>query len=600
MTSFDSVNLPEGYELRQAEEQTPVGTLSRKGSDYFVALDQPDPRFGRFVRIPRKQLNGAPEGMKVVIKVTAVISDHDARGEIIEVLGDPGSPDVAIKGIIRYYNLREEFPEAVQREVQNLPPDPAPEQIDRELARGRTDLREQPCYTIDGLDARDLDDAIYVEQTAQGYRLYVHIADVTHYVRPDSALDKEAFARANSNYLADRVLPMLPPKLSNGLCSLNPHKDRLCLSCRLDFDETGKLVDGKLFESVIRSKLRSSYEELKTLFDQPETAKDQPDWFVESITAARALAKILAVRRERRGALNFDFPETKLVLDDAGKVQDIYGAWQDETEGIIESFMIAANEYVAAFCERYQLPVLYRVHEDPDREKLRDVFQFSKDLGLGLKIPEEFTSKVLQQLLAKLEGEPFGTTLSDMLLRSLAKARYSPDDLGHFGLASEQYCHFTAPIRRYADILVHRGVKAQLRGESAQRNAKRLSVIADHVSEMERVAIEAERDTYDQKICEYYADKLGEIYEGTLSGFSRSSMYARLTNTVEGSIFYADMDSGFIKFVPDRLMAVNMDQGTRYYLGDPVTVQIARVDLERRFLDFRLLKHQSSHQGRKK
>lgn len=586
-------SLPQGYEIRLENQRGYVGTLEAKGQDHYVALDSPDPRFGRFIKIARQDLNGAPLGMKVVVELTGVVSEEEAHGKIIEVLGDPGKGDVAITGIIRSYLLREAFPPAALEEVEDMPVDPDPADLEAEITQGRLDLRDQHTYTIDGLDARDLDDAIAVERLGEGYRLWVHIADVSHYVRPNTELDKEAFKRANSVYLVDRVLPMLPPKLSNGLCSLNPGHDRLCLSCRIDYNAEGQVIAGQVAKTVIQSKVRSSYEELRGIFAGQEP-EGLPDWFLESVSLARELSTLLSARRDRRGALVFDFPETKVVLDSEGQVTDIYGEQQDEANQIIESFMIAANEYVAAFCDEYRLPAIYRVHEDPPGEKMDLVLQYAEDLGLGIRIPRDIQPKNLQQLLAKIKTEPYGVTLSEMLLRALAKARYDTEDLGHFGLASQQYCHFTAPIRRYADLLVHRAVKAQLEGKNTGKRPKNLKLVAAHISEMERVSIDAERDSDDQKIVEYYADKLGETYQGEISGFSNSSFFVQLPNTVEGSVLYASMDSGYIKFYPDRLLAQNRDTGEYYQLGDQVKIQVARVDLERRFLDFKLLQHEET------
>ncbi|MDO5016277.1 MAG: ribonuclease R [Eubacteriales bacterium] len=593
-------SLGEGYELRQEGERGYVGILEmRSRGNYSVVLDRPDPRFGREIEIARKNLNGAPTGMKVVVELTAVGSAGDAHGKIVEVLGDPGSSDVAITGIIRSYCLHEQFPEAVLAEVEKFPSDPDPDEIIEEIYSGRLDLREQHTYTIDGLDARDLDDAISVERLAEeGYRLWIHIADVSHYVIPGSELDKEAFNRGNSVYLVDRVLPMLPPRLSNGLCSLNPGKDRLCLSCRLDFNSEGHIQDGQLAKTVIRSQLRTSYEELREIFDSGEYGPDLPEWFPESLELARELSAKLSRLRKRRGALIFDFPETKIILDEEGKVTDIYGEWQDEANRIIESFMIAANEYVAAFCDDRRLPAVYRIHEEPNEDKLLQVIQFAQELGLRYRPSLDMSPKSLQKLLEKLKSEDYGTTLSEMLLRSLAKARYEVEDLGHYGLAAYQYCHFTAPIRRYSDIIVHRAVKKSLEGQKEKRRQKDLKEVARHISEMERVAISAERDADDQKIVEYYQDKLGEVYKGKISGFSQSSMYVQLPNTVEGAVFYADMGQGYIEFVEDRLMAINRDSGEHYHIGDPVEVQVAKVDLERRFLDFALLKHEDKIRGR--
>ncbi len=590
--------LAEGYELRQEGEGAYVGRLEMQNNTHVVILDKSDPRFGRIIKIARRHLNGAPLGMKVVVELTAVTGQDNAHGKIVEVLGNPDSPDVAITGIIRSYNLREKFPETVLEEVEGLPNDPTEEIITDELAKGRLDLRTQPCFTIDGLDARDLDDAISIERLAEGYRLWVHIADVTHYVIPHTELDKEAFRRGNSVYLVDRVLPMLPPKLSNGLCSLNPDKERLCLSCRIDYDGEANVVDGELCETVIQSKLRSSYEEVREYIAKGSFEDETlPDWFSESIDIARELSSKLSKKRQDRGALVFDFPETKIILDADGKVLDIYGEKQDEANQLIESFMIAANEYVAEYCDARRLPAIYRVHEDPNEEKIEAVFQFARELGLSYRMSHDFSPGSVQELLEKFKKEAYGTTLSEMLLRSLAKARYDAQDLGHFGLASTQYCHFTAPIRRYSDIVVHRAIKNNLQGQHEKKKRQGLKIVANHISLMERLAIDAERDTTEQKIVEYYADKLGEIYEGVISGFSQSSLYVRLPNTVEGSVFYADMETGYVQYVEERLMAKNTHNGENFHIGDPVKVQVAKVDMERRFLDFKLLEHTDLYGG---
>lgn len=584
--------LGEGYETRLPEERAYVGSLQRNNKNYFVNLDRPDPRFGRVIQIDRKHLNGAPEGMKVVVELLAVISDREVYGKISEVLGNPQEPNVAIEGIIRSYLLSQEFPTEVLAEVQDLESDPTPQVVEQEIAEGRLDLREQNTYTIDGLDAKDLDDAISVERLPEGYRLWVHIADVTHYLIAETNLDKEAFKRGNSVYLVDRVLPMLPPKLSNGLCSLNPHKDRLCLSCRLDFDKAGNVLDGELVETVIQSKVRSSYSELREIF-AGKVDPELPQWFTESVATARELSSLLSSLREERGALIFDFPETKIDLDSEGKVLSITPDVQDEANQIIESFMIAANEYVAAFCDQRRLPAVYRVHEDPNEEKLLSVIQYVRNMGLRVPVTTELSPKDLQEILEQIKGENYAETLSEMLLRSLAKARYDVEDLGHFGLASEQYCHFTAPIRRYADVMVHRAVKNALAGNKHQKEKRGLQETAEHISQMERVAIEAERDTYDQKIVEYYADKLGEVYTGKISGFSNSNMYVRLPNTVEGAVMFASVQGGYIEYIPERMIAMNKDNGQIFRLGDEVKIQIAKVDHERRFLDFKLLEHES-------
>lgn len=568
-----------------------VGVLRADGRDGLLILDRAQPDLGKNIFIHEKDLNGAPFDMKVVAELIGVA--EQPYGRIIEVLGDPGRADVAIQAIMRSYRLPEEFPEEVLRETENIPTDPDEDTIEKEIARGRRDLRDLETITIDGLDARDLDDAIDLEKTEDGYILWVHIADVAHYLRIDSAMNKEALQRGNSVYLVDRVLPMLPPKLSNGLCSLNPHKDRLAMSCKIEFDAAGNVLGGEIVESVIRSKLRSSYEELDEIFEKNQSSEERPEWFLPKIEMMRELSAILSQRRGQRGALIFDFPETIVKLDGEGKPIDVYGSWQKESNQIIESFMIAANEFVAAFCDKHGLPAVYRVHEEPDPEKLLNITRLLRERNIDIHLSPKPAPRELREILAQLKGRPFGPAFSNLILRSLAKARYDVKDIGHYGLASEQYLHFTAPIRRYSDVCVHRALKAKLHGQNAPKNIRGLNSIARHVSMTERVAEDAERDTVSQKIVEYYAERLGEEYEGKISGMSQNSLYVELPSTAEGSILYAHMGQGYVRFDPERMIAENTSSNEFFLIGDPVRVRIAAADTERRYLDLELLSHEA-------
>lgn len=569
-----------------------VGVLREHDQDGIVELDRKSELYGRTIYILRKDLNGAPFGMKVVVEVTGTSTEGVVYGKITEVLGDPGRPDVAIEGIIRAYNLRKEFPAEVTKEVEAFPNDPADEDIAEELKNGRKDLRELHTITIDGLDARDLDDAIDVERTKNGYRLWVHIADVTHYVKPGTALNREAIARGNSVYLADRVLPMLPPRLSNGLCSLNPMRNRLTLSCRIDYDRQGNITDGEVAETVICSKVRSSYSEVREIFAGAEPAPDRPEWFKDMLFTSRELAKILNDRRRRRGALNFDFPETKVVLDAEGEVSEIKPEIQDEANQLIEAFMIAANEYVAALSEKKSLPAVYRVHEHPDPDHLSEVIFAAREYGVRAKLSMNPRPIDVQKLLNQLEPLPVGKALSQLVLRSLAKARYDVEDLGHFGLASRQYCHFTSPIRRYADDCVHRGLKSLLHGHKLRKNVRGLRDIAMHISMTEQMAEDAERDTVKQKVVEYYSKRLGEEYDGTISGISPVGFYVQLENTAEGSVFFASLNDGYYRVDQIRMVAENTRTKERFHVGDKVKIRVAAANLERRFLDFALVEHE--------
>ncbi len=585
------------------EDRIRVGILrsNNKGAG-IVELDRRHPEYGRTVYIPKQKLFGAPFGMKVVVKIAGMGADDMALGEIVETLGDPGRPDVNILSIIHDFGLSPDYPKEVLLEVEDWPKDPDPETIQKELIKGRRDLRDQLAITIDGEDARDLDDAIALEREGDNYRLWVHIADVSHYVTPGSKLDKEAYKRGNSVYLSDRVLPMLPPKLSNQLCSLNPFKDRLCMTAEIFFDKFGNEKEVDLYPSVIQSKYRANYNEVFRLLTERTTPEEEdiPDWLFPMLQGMDELSQLLRKQRHDRGALVFDFPETTVELDAEGRVTRIYGEEQTFANGIIESFMIAANEAVADYTSKHRLPVLYRVHEDPDPERMEHFRYVVRAQNAQFKLPRKITPKALQQLMERFKNEPTAETLSYLMLRSLAKARYDGRNLGHFGLASESYLHFTAPIRRYSDLHTHRVLKRYLwdKGDKSGHLGKKIIKIANHVSETERTAIDAERASVDQKICEYYAERIGERYPVTISGFSSVAFYVRLENTAEGSILYREMDD-YYHFDELFFKAVT-DNGRELNLGDELIAELVRVDLQRRFIDFAPYDFEPKKPGRQK
>lgn len=598
-----------------------VGLLHPMGTGAVLLLDRPDADFGSRLRIAPQHLHGAPFGMKVTARFLGMVK-RQAFGEVQEVLGDPERPDVAITSIMASYGLPRSFPAAALSAAAQFPLDPSAEDIAAALAAGRRDLRELPTFTMDGLDARDLDDAVSLLAAEMGFVLYVHIADVSHYLRQSPMLDREAAERGNSVYLVDRVLPMLPPRLSNGLCSLNPGRDRLTLTVELHYDRQGQLLQGDLYESLIRSDVRTSYEEAMAWFGSQEGEKrgaaesswtgsarplpanprlpltafpeDRPDWFYPTLDKARELAAALHAGRARAGSLIFRFPETRVELDDDGVPQRIYGLWPDEAHGLIEAFMVAANSFVASYCEEHSLAAIYRVHEAPDPQKVRSALLQAKRQGVSVRVTSAPRPRLLRGVLEQLLALPAGEAVSDLILRALAKARYTGEDLGHYGLALEHYLHFTSPIRRYADDVVHRAVKGALHG-SAPHKKKRsgLESLAEHLSQTERVADMAERDCLDQKICEYYADRLGEELDGVICGFSSFAFFVELSNTAQGAVLFRDMAGGFLRYNPERMEAIDTHSGEVFALGDRVRVQVAKVDLLRRFLDFRLLEHHS-------
>lgn len=580
------------------ERKEYVGLLLPQGRDGIIELDTKDDELGKTITIPRKFLNGAPFGMKVVAEYTG--SDHKGNplGKVTEVLGSPDSPDVAITGIIRAFGLKETFPQDVLDQVEPLPQDPDPDSIKRELREGREDFRDLDTLTIDGEDAKDLDDAIDIERLDDGnYRLYVHIADVAHYVREKSPLDQEAFRRGNSVYLVDRVLPMYPPKLSNGLCSLNPDKDRLAMTAIMDFDKNGKQLRGELKESVIRSKVRTSYNEVQALLDDGTVAEDRPDWFADKIRLMAELTEILNKQRRDRGALTFDFPETVVKLDAEGHPIEIGTEKVMFSNSMIESFMVAANEMTAGLAQKHNIPIVYRVHELPNVEQLQNIRHMASRFNHRLKVRTEPEPRDLADFIDEVRDEPYGETFEFLILRSLAKARYDTRNLGHFGLASEQYCHFTAPIRRYSDTWTHRQLKAWLHSEKGgKKQFARADAVAEQTSETERVAVDAERATVDQKAAEYYADRIGEVYPAKISGFAPASFFARMETSVEGAVFFRTLD-GYFEYDPDTMSAAEARGNRILRLGDDVKVMISNVDINRRFIDLVCLEHEGEPMG---
>lgn len=533
-------------------------------------------------------LNGAPFGMKVVVELTSPIDAENHTGKIIEVLGDPSRPDVAMQGIIRMHGLSEEFPDEVIAQAKQVPSTLDEDTIASEINRGRTDLRYLKTITIDGIDARDLDDAISIETLDNGWRLWIHIADVAEYVKENTPMDVEALARGNSVYLADRVLPMLPPQLSNGICSINPGVDRFSMTACIDFDKEGLVIDGDIMEAVIKSDLRANYDDiLKTI--ETETAVEGYEDMLPEIFMMRDLAQVLEKNSEGRGALEFDFPETKIVMGKDGEVVDIYPERQTFANELIEQFMIVANRFVAKKFSDLELPFLYRVHEAPNQEKL-DIFRsLVKRQGVNVKISHDPQPKELADLLLALRDMPGAESLQTLLLRSLAKAEYLADPIGHYGLALHDYSHFTAPIRRYSDLFIHRVIKGFLRADSNikvwQEKAK---AVALQCSLRERVAIAAERDSVDQKIAEYYAKRIGEVYDAEVTGFVGAGMFVRLPSSAEGMVPFRTMNDFYVY---DEVTMTAQGKGSKrvFRIGDHFQVQVVRVDTVKRQVDFEVV-----------
>ena len=581
-------------------DQAPRGPLQVKNQVIGIlrqtptgAVVIPDPSFRSTdygaIEIDKNHLNGAPFNMVVVCEVLNPNDNKgDLRGTITEVLGDYGNNDVRMMTVLRQYGLSQTFPESVQKEVEPLPVNPDPELIIKEIAGGRRDKRDLLTITIDGEDAKDLDDAISLEKLKNGnFKLYVHIADVSNYVREGTMLDAEAFSRATSVYLVDRVIPMLPPKLSNGLCSLNPNVDRLAMTAEMLVDREGGIYGGEVYESVIKSNRRMSYTECYRILTDPQPGDDEEyGEIVPMLIKMKELAEILKSMRERRGAIGFEMPETKVILNDDGTVKDIMPYPINFTNGIIESFMICANEFIAKKFFDLKYPFVYRVHEDPDPIKIARFSNIARYFGASGRLFGRIKPLDVQRFMDTIGDKTALPALNELLLRSMAKARYCSDNLGHFGLASKFYCHFTSPIRRYPDLYIHRIIKSYLHGENSRSHfAGLVDNAAEHSSDMERNAVDAERASDDIKICEYMANKIGEHYDGVISSIIDAGVFVRLENTVEGFVPFRSLRDHY--FFDDRsYRAIGAHGGKILSIGMPVTIVVEKVDTEENKIDF--------------
>lgn len=568
-----------------------VGILRESGFDGYVEPDvgYDSTQYGK-ITVYARDLNGAPFGMKVVCEIKNPQAAGGAyEGRIIEVLGDPGRSDVAILSIVRQYGLSPVFPEAVLEEAEKYPVSPTEDEIASAIASGRRDLRTLLTITMDGEDAKDLDDAISIEKLPEkGYKLYVHIADVSNYVKEGSALDNEARLRATSVYLVDRVIPMLPPRLSNGLCSLNPQTPRFALTASMTVNYDGEVIEGDLFESVIKSDARTSYKEVNgVLFEQKYL--DRYADFIHMFDTMKELTDVLSAKRQKRGALDFTFPETHVDLDEEGKPLSIYAYPILYSNKMIEEFMILCNEFVASRFFGMKYPFIYRIHEDPDQLKISEFLHVARLFGAKASIHGKPTPFALSSLMKQIEGEPFTPALSQILLRSLAKARYSEENLGHFGLASDGYCHFTSPIRRYPDLYIHRIIKSFLHDEGKKSYfATQVADVSEHSSVMERNSMDAERATVSQKVAEYMMEHIGSTFDGIISSIFRGGIFVQLESTVEGLIPFRTMNDYF-EFDERRLEARGKTSGKVYKIGEKIQVKVANVDPILRRVDFILI-----------
>ena len=566
-----------------------VGTFQKSKNFGFVIPD--NSRIAADIFIPIERSRGAVDGHKVVAELTSYGGkDRKPEGKITEILGHINDPGVDILSIVKGYELPMEFSEKVMKQAERTASEVS--DADRE---GRLDLRELTMVTIDGEDAKDLDDAVRLSVNGEEYELGVHIADVTNYVQENSALDREALKRGTSVYLVDRVIPMLPHALSNGICSLNEGVDRLALSCLMKMNKKGEVIDYNIAETVIRVDKRMSYTAVKKILeDQDEGMKAEYKELVPMFEQMEELAGILRKKRKKRGSIDFDFPETKIILDKSGIPTEIKPYERNTATKMIEDFMLLANETIAQHFYWMELPFVYRTHDNPDPEKIEKLSLFIHNFGYGIKMnKEEVHPKEIQKLLEKIDGTPEEALISRLTLRSMKKAKYSVAGTGHFGLACQYYCHFTSPIRRYPDLQIHRIIKEQLRGRLKEERISHyeaiLPEVAKHSSETERRADEAERETEKLKKAEYMESHIGEHFAGVISSITNWGIYVELPSTIEGMIHVSKLPGDFFYYDESNYEMVGQDTGKRYKLGERIEIYVDSVDKVTRTIDFGLV-----------
>ena len=579
----------EGTVLRILEHanKTVIGFYQKNKNFGFVLPD--NQKLGQDIFIPQGKDMGAVTGHKVIVRITDFGDDRKKpEGVITEILGHINDPGVDILSIIKAYGLPEGFPDEVMVQVAGIP-----DEVEEEEKKNRLDLRHLQTVTIDGEDAKDLDDAISIsKENDDHYTLGVHIADVSHYVTENSPLDKEALKRGTSVYLVDRVIPMLPHKLSNGICSLNAGTDRLALSCLMEIDGKGNVIGHRIAETLIQVDRRMTYTAVNAIVTDrdPDVMEEYRD-FVPMFDLMKELADILRERRKKRGSIDFDFPESKIILDEKGRPVDIKPYERNAATKIIEDFMLMANETIAEDYFWQELPFLYRTHDYPDPEKMKRLGTFINNFGYTIRTQNgEVHPKELQKLLDKIEGTPEEALISRLTLRSMKQAKYTTVCTGHFGLAANYYTHFTSPIRRYPDLQIHRIIKENLRrGLSDRRFAHYDSIlpeVAVQCSSMERRADEAERETDKLKKCEYMSKRIGKEYDGVISGVTNWGLYVELPNTVEGLIRVNDLTGDYFVFDEEHMELVGEMTRKSYKLGQKIRVQVADTDKLTRTIDF--------------
>lgn len=573
---------------RQVQRYIGEITFDAKGKGH-IKLD--DNKIKLNIEIPKDKSLNAVDGHKVVVELVKKLNNNlKYEGKVVEIIGHKNDPGVDILSIIYKYNINTVFPDDVKEEVANINMEVLPEEY-----HGRRDLRDQMIFTIDGDDTKDIDDAISIEKFANGhYKLGVHIADVSYYVKEGSPLDNEAMERGTSVYLVDRVIPMLPHELSNGICSLNPNVDRLAISCVMEFDSTGKQLDYEIFPSVIKSRIQMTYKKVNSILEK-NVVPEGYEPYAETLREMAELAKILRNAKVKRGYINFDIDEAKILVDENCKPTEITVRERGVGENLIEDFMIAANECVATHIYFMNLPFIYRVHEVPKEEKIRSFLAFVSNLGYSIPGDIKDTKPTtMQKILKALEDKPEYKILSSLLLRCMQKAVYKPVNLGHYGLASTCYTHFTSPIRRYPDTTVHRLLRTYLfenkiDNTTIRKWEEKLVYIADHSSDRERASVDCEREVEDMKMAEYMENHIGEEFNGMLSSVTSFGMFVELDNLVEGLVPLRDMPDFFV-YDEERMTLTGEKSHVKYTIGDKVRVKVVRASKDDKTIDFEIVK----------
>ena len=591
VTSKLNIERIEGRVLKiiKRKQDRYIGEYYEKNGKGHLLLD--DKKIKLNIEIPKEKSLNAVDGHKVVVKLNKKINNNTKyEGEVIEILGHKNDPGVDILSIVYKYNIPTTFPDEVKEQVKNIPMEVTEEEI-----RGRKDLREEMIFTIDGDDTKDIDDAVSIKKLENGhYKLGVHIADVSYYVKEGTPLDKEALERGTSVYLVDRVIPMLPHELSNGICSLNPNTDRLTISCVMEFDEEGKQIDYDIFESIIRSRKQMTYNNVNKILEENITPEGYEE-FVDSLKDMSELSKILRKMKVARGYIDFEIDEAKIKVDENCHPIEIGLRNRGTGENLIEDFMIAANECIATHIFYMNLPFIYRIHEYPKEEKIRSFLGFVSSLGYQVTGNiKDNSPQTIQRIIKSLEDKPEFKILSTLLLRSMQKAEYRPENLGHYGLGSKCYTHFTSPIRRYPDTTVHRLLRTYLFSKNLSTRTlqsweEKLTYIALQSSSRERASIECEREVEDMKMAEYMESHIGEAFEGMISSVTNFGMFVELDNLIEGLVPLRDM-KGFYHYDEEKLTLTEEKTNLKYRIGERVIVRVVRASKEEKTIDFEIIK----------